>query len=103
MISLRAGEPLVIQTPLGRITIERIVTTKTDHRGNFQEDRRKLKVRMPRWFHLARKRERIKESEFILEEADSIRPRFHLLGPVVDEQGNLIGVREPRVLKISGD
>lgn len=85
------GKPIVIETPLGLIVMNRM-----------KEDPRKVQIGLPEGMNAYIGEDRaLKEARFIeKDELGRLQPKFGMLTPVTDESGELSDVTAPEVLKL---
>lgn len=91
ILELRESRPVVVETPEGLISIT-------------IDKKRKVRLELPGEMRAHRGQERALEHlRFLQVDADgTVRPKYEVLTPRLDDKGRLIGVRMPTPLVVSG-
>ena len=85
VLTFRPQQPIFISTPLGLITLERC-----------EEDKRKVKLTLPLDYKaFIGNKPQMRKRELVEETPGGLRPKFPMLVPVVNNNGELIGVTIP--------
>ena len=97
-LALRPDEPIGIKTPLGYILLEQV--ERPAGKGF-----RQLKITMPGYMEALvlnneGKKKTLMESSEVKIDGGKVVPLFNLLSPLVDKDGQLIGVVSPGTLRL---
>lgn len=94
-LAFRPGQPIFIHTPLGLIEIR-----KTE--GKPGEGYRKVRFTLPEFMTaFIGEKDDLKKTEHVATDADGrLIPKFSLLAPLVNQDGELIGVTAPTSLRL---
>ena len=95
LLAFRPNSPIFISTPFGLITIERV-------EGKPGDGFRRVRLRMPKPFQaFVGDKPSLKVNEHVVTDKDGkVIPKFTLLAPLTDENGELIGVISPTALRL---
>jgi len=99
VLDVELNKPIVIETPMGFIHIREIKVK--DGRGR---KHRRVEMLLPPGLTANRGEERAKQSARFVEMAEDgrVRPKYEVLVPELDHEGNLVGVKMPTPICCSG-